>query len=60
MKPSINSSLLKEYDIQDFLTNEERTYYSKKLHEAEKYNTEHPEILTSDEFHKKISEKYRI
>ena len=58
MKLSVEKKLIKENDIQDFMSDEERTYYSNKLLEAEKYDMEHPEVMTSEDFHKKIKEKY--
>ena len=60
MKLSVEKKLIKENDIQDFMSDEERTYYSNKLLEAEKYNMEHPEVMISEDFHKKIKEKYGI
>ena len=60
MKLSVEKKLIKENDIQDFMSDEERTYYSNKLLEAEKYDMEHPEVMTSEDFHKKIKEKYGI
>ena len=55
-----DKNLIKQNGIEDFMSDEERTYYSKKLLEAEQYNMEHPEVMTSEEFHKKIKEKYGI
>ena len=60
MQISVDRDLLKENDMQDFMTDEERTYYSRKLLEAEQYNLQHPEVMTSEEFHKKIKDKYGI
>ena len=60
MQASVDKNLIIENDIKDFMSDEERTYYSNKLLEAEKYNMEQPEVLTSEEFHKKIKEKYGI
>ena len=60
MQVSVDKNLIVENDIKDFMSDEERTYYSNKLLETEKYNTEHPKVLTSEEFHKKIKEKYGI
>lgn len=60
MQIPVDRDLLKENDIQDFMTDEERTYYSKKLLEAEHYNLQHKELMTSEEFHNKIKEKYGI
>jgi len=60
MQLSVDRNLIKQNGIKDFMSDEERTYYSNKLLEAEQYNMEHPEVMTSDEFHKKIKEKYGI
>ena len=60
MQLSVDRNLIKQNGIEDFMPDEERTYYSNKLLEAEQYNMEHPEVMTSDEFHKKIKEKYGI
>ena len=60
MQLSVDRNLIKQNGIQDFMSDEERTYYSNKLLEAEQYNMEHPEVMTSEEFHKKIKEKYGI
>lgn len=46
--------------ISDFMSNEERTYYSKKLQEAEQHNMTHPTTWTSEEFYKRKREKYGI
>ena len=60
MQVSVDKNFIIENDIKDFMSDEERTYYSNKLIEAEKYNMEHSEVLTSEEFHKTIKEKYGI
>ena len=60
MQVLVGRDLLKENDIKDFITDEDRTYYSKKLLEAEQYNLQHKEVMTSEEFHNKIKEKYGI
>lgn len=60
MHKSVDKKYIEENDIKDFMSDEERSYYSKKLLEAEQYNLSHPEVMASDEFHKKIKEKYGI
>ena len=46
--------------ISDFMSDAERTYYTKKLQEAEQHNMMHPQTWTSEEFYKKKCEKYGI
>ena len=46
--------------ISDFMSDEERTYYTKKLKEAEKHNLIHTNTWTSDEFYARKREKYEI
>lgn len=46
--------------ISDFMSDEERTYYTKKLQEAEEHNLIHPQTWTSEEFYKRKREKYGI
>ena len=57
---AVNSKEINIESIPDFMLNEERTYYSKKLQEAEKFDREHPKTFTSEEFHRIIKEKYGI
>ena len=46
--------------ISDFMSDEERTYYTKKLQKAEEHNLIHPQTWTSEEFYKRKREKYGI
>ena len=55
-----NSKKLDTDIISDFMSDEERTYYTKKLQEAEQHNMMHPETWTSEEFYKRKREKYGI
>ena len=55
---TIENRELKVDAIADFMSDEERTYYSKKLQEAEQHNLIHTEKWTSDEFYKRKREKY--
>ena len=45
-------------NISDFMSNEERDYYSKKLQDAEEHNLIHTSKWTSEEFYKRKQEKY--
>ena len=60
MYSSINKKLILDNDTQDLMSEKQRTYFSEKLQEAESYNAEHPETMTSKEFYKKISDKYGV
>ena len=60
MQPAINKDFIEVNENKEIMSNEERAYYTKKLLEAEQYDLEHPEVMTSEEFHKKINEKYGI
>ena len=55
-----NSKKLDTDIISDFMSDEERTYYTKKLQEAEQHNMMHPKTWTSEEFYKRKREKYGI
>ena len=54
MHSSINKKLILDNDTQDLMSEKQRTYFSEKLQDAESYNAEHPETMTSEEFYKKI------
>ena len=58
MQPSIDKKYIEINDNKETMPNEERVYFTKKLQEAEEYNLEHPEVMTSEEFYNKIKEKY--
>lgn len=60
MQPAINKDFIEVNDNKETMSNEERAYYTKKLQEAEQYDIEHPEVMTSEEFHNRIKEKYDI
>lgn len=60
MRPSIDKKLIIDNNTESFMSKEQRTYFSEKLQEAERYNAEHPETMTSEEFYKKINDKYSI
>ena len=60
MQPAINEDFIEVNENKEIMSNEERTYYTKKLQEAEQYDLEHPEVMTSEEFHNRIKEKYDI
>lgn len=60
MQPAIDKNYIEINDNNENMSNEERAYYTKKLQEAEEHNLEHPEVMTSEEFHKRIKEKYGI
>lgn len=60
MQPAIDKKYIEINDNKETMSNEERAYYTKKLLEAEQYDLEHPKVMTSEEFHKKIKEKYGI
>ena len=55
-----NNKNLKRDIIPDFMSDEDRTYYTKKLQEAEQHNMIHPETFTSEEFYKRKQDKYGI
>lgn len=60
MRPSIDKKLIIDNNTENLMSKEQRTYFSEKLQEAENYNAEHPETMTSEEFYKKINDKYSI
>lgn len=60
MQPAINKDFIEVNDNKETMSNEERAYYTKKLLEAEQYDLEHTEVMTSEEFHNKIKKKYGI
>ena len=55
-----NNKNLDADTISDFISDEERTYYTKKLQEAEEHNMIHPQTWTSEEFYQRKREKYGI
>lgn len=55
-----NSENLDTEVISDFMSDEERSYYTKKLQEAEQHNKMNPQTWTSEEFYKRKCEKYGI
>lgn len=60
MQPAINKDFIEVNGNKEIMSNEERAYFTKKLQEAEQYDLEHPEVMTSEEFHNRIKEKYDI
>lgn len=60
MQPAINKDFIEVNENKEIMSNEERAYFTKKLQEAEQYDLEHPEVMTSEEFHNRIKEKYDI
>ena len=57
---TVNNEKLDIDVISDFISDEERTYYTKKLQEAEQHNMIHTNTWTSEEFYKRKREKYGI
>ena len=60
MQPAINKDFIEVNENKEIMSNEERAYFTKKLQEAEQYDLEHSEVMTSEEFHNRIKEKYDI
>ena len=60
MQVSVDRDLLKENDIKDYMTDEERTYFSNKLKEAEVFDEVHKETYSLDDIINKHREKYEI
>ena len=60
METLLNEKIVKDNDISDFISEEQRTYFSKKLYEGEQYDKIHTETYTPTEFHKAIKEEYGL
>lgn len=60
METTTDENIIKDNNITDFMSEKQRTYYSKKLLEAEQLNLANPKVYTFDEFQNKLKDKYGI